>query len=221
MKAILSRPSYDSNGIQNGADWVTRLQNHLLDFLNSDRASNQTKLRMSDLIFAEKQYYVRFDLTGTGMGKVKILDESTKKSVGATNFNLGELPKYTNFAFNKIAIKYTDVASAGVAVKDLTGWASVRGNVDKSVANGEILINKSGAPVYENPIAPLLHDVAPTNGTISDTAYEIDQIITLRESELVTIEINQASANPNVGPGTHTYGIEVIFVGLECRLGAN
>jgi hypothetical protein len=215
MKALLTRQNDD-----NTTSAVTRLQNHLLDFLNSDRASQGTKYRMQDLIFSEKQYYIRFDITGAGLGKTKILDETTKKAVGVTNFNLGQLPKFTNFAWNRIAIKYADDATgAGVAIKDVKGYTSVRGSVDKSVANGELLINKNGSPIFENPISPYLHDAAPVSGSTADMSFEIDQIVTLRENELVTIELNQSAANP--ATAAHTFGIEVVLIGLEVRLGAS
>lgn len=212
MKAILGRPD---------GSFVTVLQNFLLEFLASDNAAQGTQkaVDLGRLIFNPITYYIRYVITGQGAGKVKILSENTQKAVGITNFNLGQLPKFTNFAWNRIGIRYVDDAATPASIKDAVGWTNVVGSIDKSVANGELLINKNGSPVFENPIAPFLFQAAPTAGTLLETSAELDQIRVFRENELVSIEVNLSNVVPSVA--NHVYGIEVALHGLECKLGAN
>jgi len=211
MKAILGRQG------ANGISYVTVLQNFLMDFLNKEaNADFQDAVAKNRIFFDTVTYYIRFVVTGLN-GRKQLVDETTQKLVGASNFNLGYLPKFVFFAFNKVSVKYTDDSSgAGVAAKDLIGWTGVRVSVDKSVSNSELIISNGGSVILEEPTAKFLHDVAPTTGPIGETGYELDQPRILRSNELVKIELNLANTVPSTAG--HTFGVEVMLHGLQTRL---
>jgi hypothetical protein len=196
---------------------VTELQNFLTNYLEK-YGQGETKKAIGEgkIFFDPIVYYIRYDITGLS-GKQRIVSEATQKVMGATNFNLGYLPKFTNFAFNKIGVSYVDDATgASVAAKALTGWSSVRSSVDKSVANGEIIISSAKNTILEHAIAPFLREAANTQGTIGGSDYELEQARVLKENELVEIEINLPNTVPSVA--AHTYGIEVRLTGVQVRL---
>jgi hypothetical protein len=196
---------------------ITELQNFLTNYLEKyGQGETQKAISQGKIFFDPIVYYIRYDITGLS-GKQRILGESTSKVMGATNFNLGYLPKFTNFAFSKIGISYVDDATgASVAAKALTGWTSVRSSVDKSVANGEIIISSAKNTILEHPIAPFLREAANTAGTIGGSDYELEQPRVLKENELVEIELNLPNTVPSVA--AHTYGIEVRLTGVQVRL---
>lgn len=208
MKNLVARPD---GGV------VTDLQNFLIGYLEKyGQAETQKAIASGKVFFDPIQYYIRFDITGLS-GKQRILSEATQKIMGATNFNLGYLPKFTNFAFNKVGVSYVDDATgAAVAAKALTGWTSVRSSVDKAVANGEIIISSAKNTILEHPIAPFLREAANTSGTIGGSDFELEQPRVLKENELVEIEINLPNTVPSVA--AHTYGIEVRLTGVQVRL---
>lgn len=197
--------------------YMTHLQNYLRSYLLSS-ANDQTRAKIAagGIAFDPITYYIRYVITGLS-GKQKILSETTQKLVGATNFNLGQLPKFTNFAWNKIGIAYVDEATGAVAAQALTGWTNVRGSTDFSVANGEIIVTSSNRTILETPIAPFLREAANTNNTICEGDYELDQFRLFKENEIVYVELNMGG-NTVPSVAGHTYGIEVRFSGVQARL---
>lgn len=209
FKNIVARPD---GGI------VTDLQNFLIEYLNKyGQEETRKAIGAGKIFFDPITYYIRYVVTGLS-GKQKILGEGTTKVVGTTNFNLGYLPKFTNFAFNKIGVSGVDDAtSASVAAYALTGWSSVRGTVDKAIGNGELIISSARNTIFENPIAPFLREASSTAGPIGNLDYELEQPRVLKENELVEIEVNFGS-NTVASTAAHTFGIEVRLTGVQVRL---
>jgi hypothetical protein len=202
---------------------VTELQNFLLDYLYSDLSPEETKkmIRNGQLIFESKVYYVRAVIGGATLGaisgKQKVLDESALKGTALTNFNANAiLPKGTNFAFSKLGVSYVaDATGAGLSPKVLTGWTSVRGSVDKSLANAEINFTQSRRSLLRNfPVAPLLREAANTYASIGEIDYALEQPRIIKEAESFECEIDFGTNATPATAGT-TIGVEIRFTGVE------
>lgn len=175
---------------------------------------SQRAIMDGNLKFTDANYYVRKQITGTGI--TEMLLASTVKRAGETNFDKNRLPELVNLMVEQLVIKY---ANAALVTDPADVKYSVDGNLcDAALLNGEISITAADKVIFEGRIAEFFTD--PSAATIPNMVEPGHAAVTLRSPKLIrsgeTIAINIKGADGST-LGANNHFLEVVLKGSQTR----
>jgi len=199
----------------------THSQKFLFDFLRQKSNLVTLDAFLKETIFFDPiNYYVRYVIPGAQQGRYQILGAFTQQIVGATNFyTQAILPQYYNFCFDRMQINYGSTNTANAAVQAISGWTNVRSSMPAALANGDIIVQLNKNIIVQTGVVDFTSEAAITGGNSLDYAGGALQVPrVLQENLLIEADLNFAfqQAIPNVA--NTTYGVEVLFKGIQLRL---
>jgi hypothetical protein len=203
---------------------MSRAEKALYDQLVTLGRSNPVTadlIRQGGISFDPVSYYVRAIITGQS-GIQNVVDSSIIKYPGITNFpNGATLSQYYNMCFDRIAVRYAVAASASANAAAITGWSSVRSSMPAALGNGHLVVLSNSNKVLDTPVSDFTSVAAITGGGERD--YDGGILEKPRFFlELIgnTVQIQYAQGQTVPSAANNTYGVEIMFYGVQARLKA-
>ncbi len=144
-------------------------------------------LKQGALKMTDANLYLRVNVTGKS-GILKLIDETTIKQVGITNFDGNTLSKFVNQVVEKLRAGYATHATETDPSK--MKYTTKYGDVDTAILNSVVTIKLNEAPILEVPTARLFSEEV-SRGAIGSgfDAYIIDNPPILIEEMKISLEI--------------------------------
>lgn len=211
-------------GMPTEVPYMSRAEKALYDQLITLGRANpvtQNIIAQGGISFDPISYYIRAIVTGQS-GRQKIVGANLIQIDGITNFpNAAALPQFYNFCFDRIAVRYAVNNTLNANAAAISGWSSVRGSMPAALGNGHLLVSSNKNTILETPISDFTSVAAITGGGERDYdggALEKPRFLL----ELINAEVEIVYATGQVMPpaNTTTYGVEVMFYGVQARLKA-
>jgi len=155
------------------------------------------------LVLRDTTKYIRQEITFGG--RVELLNSSTKRLAGITNFDGNKLNDRVNLIIAAIALGYgTDVAAGKEAEVDYNTTIPV------ALRNADLEITQNGKKIVSMPAADAFNQ--GTGANVSDKFRELSALAFLQEGQEFSIDLVFA-AGASAG-AAHNY-VEVSLRGLE------
>lgn len=177
--------------------------------------NRQTQVDISNaqLKLYDADMYIRTDISGAA-GIVELIDETTEKRAGTTNFNANKLPKSVNMVVEALRAGYgttTDVS--GITDPALVKYSNGYGAVPAALANAELVISLNDKPVLEIPVQRLLAEDANTRTIGTEDAYNLGALQLIKEEEPVSIALRFPKGVSM--PAVDNYFFELHLIGAK------
>jgi hypothetical protein len=164
-------------------------------------AGAQTKFNSENLVLdSATEKYIKKEITGS-IGN--LITANTKQLVGVSNWVGNQLNDYQTLLFDRITIRYSAHADAGMEAK--LAYAT---SLPVELLNGEFVIKQGGKEILRLPMSAINNNHVSTN--VEESYLDLGKIVFLKDASTIEMAIELADG-VSLAAGTHHY----IYVGLN------
>lgn len=205
----------------NKGNTYTRTQRFLNANINALDADTKEELLKGNLQNQDTEFYLRRKLAAGAGAIIPLLETSSVRKCGVTNFDKAHLPNLMNFVLGRVRLGYYFAKSAAENEGDGIYMNSFNpgtpGSIPAAILNGELEIQQNGAPIVSMPIRRFfnLSAMPMSNGVggASDTV-QLEALKLIKAGQPIDISIRLAEGVA-LPVGNHMF--EVCLTGVATR----
>ncbi|RDC65061.1 hypothetical protein [Adhaeribacter pallidiroseus] len=168
---------------------LTRSQAFLVAMAGLLPFQTKSDIEAGNAQFTDADQYLRIAVTG-GAGIVELIDSTTEKKVGTTNWDKNKLPSGVNIALERIRAGWASSDfSYGETNPAAVVYTNKIGNIPAALLNADLVITQEDKPVVELPMQRLF-SAADSNKPVGlEDAYVLESLRLIKEDSAVGIQI--------------------------------